>query len=84
MTRKELRRAVRLVYRYQRLKEEVEALEERIIAYMINNQVTTVNISVYKAAIVKDELLITEAPKVDERQLELLRDYFCLESEKMR
>jgi hypothetical protein len=84
MTRKELRRAVRLIYRYQRLKEEVESLEERIIAYMSHNQVTKVSISGYKAAFVNDELLITEAPKVDERQLELLRDYFCLELEKMR
>jgi hypothetical protein len=84
MTRKELRRAVRLIYRHQKLREEVEALEERIIAYMSCNQATKVTISGYKVTIMNDELIITEAPKVDERQLELLKDYFCLEFERAR
>jgi hypothetical protein len=79
MTRKELRRAVRLIYRHKELREEVEALEERMLAYMSHNQVTSVTISGYRVMIANDELLITEAPKVDERQLELLGDYFCLE-----
>jgi hypothetical protein len=79
MTRRELRRAVRLVYRHKNLREEVEALQERIITYLSVSQVTAITVSGYRVTIVNDELIITEAPKVDERQLDLIPDYFCLE-----
>lgn len=79
MTRKELRRAVRLVYRHKLLQEEVSALETRLSAYMTTSGINRMTIAGYKVIIVNDELIITEAPKVDERQLELIPDYFCLE-----
>ena len=79
MTRKELRRAVRLIYRHRKLAEDVEDLGERLAAFMENNNTSTLYSPGYKITRNNGQLQIEELPKIDERQLDLIPEYFCLE-----
>jgi len=79
MTRTELRKATRLIYHHQKLQEKVEDLRGRLTAYMELNNTTTLHSAGYKVTRNNGHLEIIELPKTDERQLDLIPDYFCLE-----
>ena len=82
MTRSEFIRAVRKLYIRRKMIENIEALEAQIIAYLLSNgyKERFVYAGAYKVLLANNELIVTETPKMDERQLELLKDYFVLTS----
>lgn len=83
MTRSEFIRAVRRLYIRRRMIEDIETLEAQITAYLVSNgyEDRFVYAGEYKVLLADGELVITEIPKMDERQLELLKDYFVLTPE---
>jgi hypothetical protein len=80
MTRSEFIRAVRRLYIRRKMIEDIETLEAQIIAYLVSNgyEERLVYAGAYKVLLADNELIITETPRMDERQLELLKDYFVL------
>ena len=82
MTRNELSRIVKKLHCRRKLVVEVEEMETRLAVYLTSHNLTEIRISGFKATISNNQLLITETPKVDERQLELMPEYFCLALEK--
>jgi hypothetical protein len=82
MTRSEFIGAVRRLCVRRKMIEDIEKLEAQIIAYLVNNgyEERFVYAGGYKVLLANNELIITEIPKMDERQLELLKDYFVLTS----
>ena len=79
MTRTELKRTVRLIHRHRSLQTKISELEESLSVYLSSRRISTVTISEYKVFENNGQIEIEELPKVDERQLDLLPDYFCLE-----
>jgi hypothetical protein len=61
---------------------EAKELEDRLSAYLTAHNRTEIAVPGLKAALMGDEIIITETPLSDERQLNLLADYFCLEHER--
>jgi hypothetical protein len=84
MTKTELSRLVKKLHYRRRLIAEVEDMETRLAVYLTSHNLTEIRINGFKATISNNQLLITETPKVDERQLELMPEYFCLALEKSR
>ena len=82
MTRTELSRLVKKLHYRRKLLEEVEAIETRLAVYLTNHNLSEISISGLKASLINKEVIITEIPVIDERQLNLLGDYFCLEYER--
>ncbi len=80
MTRSEFIRAVRKLYIRRKMVEGIKTLEAQIIAYLLSNgyEERFVYAGAYKVLLANNELVITETPRMDERQLELLKDYFVL------
>lgn len=79
MTRTELKRAARLIYRYRQMQSQVNQLEESLLFYLSAKQTAAIVVSDYKVSQKDGQLEIEELPKIDQRQLDLLADYFCLE-----
>ncbi len=79
MTRTELSRLVRKLYNRRRLIEEVPNIELRLVTYLQINGISKLTASGYRVEVNEEGLIITEAPKIDENQLSLIPDYFCLE-----
>jgi hypothetical protein len=71
----------KLHYR-RKLIGEVEEMETRLAVYLTSYNLTEINIPGLKAILINNELIITETPLIDGRQLNLLGDYFCLEYER--
>jgi len=82
MTRNELSRIVKKLHCRRKLVVEVEEMETRLAVYLTSHNLTEIRINGFKATISNNQLLITETPKFDERQLELMPEYFCLALEK--
>ncbi len=57
-------------------------METRLAAYLTSRNLTEVRIPGLKAALLENEIIITETPLWDERQLNFLGDYFCLKQER--
>ncbi len=79
MTRTELSRLVRKLYHRRRLAGELPDLEFRIATYLEVNNILRLSVSGFRVEVKEEGLLITEAPRIDENQLSLIPDYFCLE-----
>ncbi|MBI5847183.1 MAG: hypothetical protein HZB31_04415 [Nitrospirae bacterium] len=79
MTRTELSRLVRKLYHRRRLAGELPDLEFSIATYLEANNISRLSVSGYRIEVKEEGLLITEAPGIDENQLSLIPDYFCLE-----
>ena len=84
MTRTELSRLVKKLHYRRKLVAEVEDMEASLTLYLTSHNLTEIRINGLKATISKNQLLIMETPKIDERQLELMPEYFCLALEKSR
>ncbi|MCL5423375.1 MAG: hypothetical protein M1461_13045 [Nitrospirae bacterium] len=82
MTRSEVYRLVRKLHHRRKLIDEVEAIESRLAVYLTSHNLTEVRTPGLKATLLENEIIITETPLWDERQLNLLGDYFCLEHER--
>jgi hypothetical protein len=82
MTRTELSRLVKKLHYRQKLIAEVEEMETRLQVYLTSHNLTEISIPGLKAILINSKLIITEIPLIDERQLNLLGDYFCLEYER--
>ena len=82
MTRTELSRLVKKLHYRRKLIGEVEEMETRLAVYLTSYNLTEINIPGLKAILINNELIITETPLIDGRQLNLLGDYFCLEYER--
>lgn len=82
MTRTELSRLVRKLYHRRKLSDELPDLEAKLTAYLEVVNLSRLNISGYIVEITEEELVITQAPHIDENQLDLIPDYFCLEYER--
>ncbi len=79
MTRTELSRLVRKLYHRRRMAGELSDLELRIATYLEANSISKLSVSGYRVEVKEEGLLITEAPRIDENQLSLIPDYYCLE-----
>ena len=79
MTRTELSRLVRKLYQRRRLAGELPDLELKISTYLEVNNISRLSVSGYRVEVKEEGLLITEAPRINENQLSLIPDYFCLE-----
>ena len=84
MSRTEISRLVKKLHHRRKLIAEVEEMEERLAMYLTSHNIHEIRVPGLKATISNDQLLITETPNVDERQLELMPEYFCLALEKSR
>lgn len=82
MTRTELCRLVRRLYHRRKLSAELPDLEGSLTTYLEANNLSRLNIAGYRVERMESELVITEAPAVNENQLSLIPDYFCLEQER--
>ncbi len=82
MSRTELTRLIRKLYHRRRLAGELPDLELRIATYLELNGISRLAVSGYRVEVREEGLLITEAPRVDENQLLLYPDYYCLEIQK--
>ena len=82
MTRTELSRLVRKLYHRRRLVGELPDLELSIATYLEANSISKLSVSGYRVEVKEEGLHITEAPRIDENQLPLIPDYFCLEYER--
>jgi len=82
MTRTELPRLARKLYHRRKLATEFPELELRILTYLEVIVRSRLAVAGYRIEVTKTGLLITEAPKIDENQLSLIPDYFCLEYER--
>lgn len=79
MTKTELSRLVKKLHYRRKLIGEVEDMETRLAVYLTSHNLHEVRTPGLKAILVNKEVIITETPLIDERQLNLLGDYFCLE-----
>jgi len=79
MTRTELTRLVRKLYHRRRLAGELPDIELRIATYLEVNSISKLSVSGFRVEVKEEGLLVTEAPRIDENQLSLIPDYFCLE-----
>jgi len=82
MTRTELSRLVKKLHYRRKLIGEVEDMETRLAVYLMSHNLHEVRTPGLKATLFNKEVIITETPLIDERQLNLLGDYFCLEYER--
>ena len=78
----ELCRLVRRLYHRRKLSAELPDLEGSLTAYLEANNLSRLTVAGYRVEQVESELVITEAPTVNENQLNLIPDYFCLEQER--
>lgn len=58
---------------------EVKEMEDRLAVYLTGHNLAELKIPGLKATLINNEIVITATPLIDERQLTLLADYFCLE-----
>ena len=81
MTSNQLRQAVRALHYRRKLLTNAETLEARITAYLVANELTDkqLDVSGLRILLSNDELVITETPQIEERQLDLLEDSCCRE-----
>lgn len=79
MTRTELCRLVRKLYYRKKLSLELPDLEIRLAAYLEASNLSRLTIAGYRVERTETELSIMPTPKIDENQLSLIPDYFCLE-----
>jgi hypothetical protein len=79
MTRTELSRLVRKLYQRRRLAGELPDLELKISTYLELNGISKLSVAGFRVEAKEEGLLITEAPGINENQLSLIPDYFCLE-----
>ena len=79
MTRTELSRLVRKLYYRRRLAGELPDIELRIATYLEVNGISKLSVSGFRVEVKEEVLLVTESPRIDENQLSLIPDYFCLE-----
>ena len=79
MTLSQLKRIVRALHYRRKLLVGAETLEARITAYLVANELTNkqLDVSGLKVQLSNDELVITETPQIEERQLDLLKDSCC-------
>lgn len=84
MTRTELSRLVRKLYHRRKLAAELPDFEARLIAYFAANNLSHLTIAGYRVEQTSTELVITPAPSINENQLSLIPDYFCLEYERRK
>jgi hypothetical protein len=82
MTRTELCRLVRKLYHRRKLSAELPDLEVRLAAYLETNNLSRLTVAGYRVERTETELVITLAPRIDENQLSLIPEYFCLEHER--
>lgn len=61
---------------------EVEEMENRLAVYLASRNLNEIRIHGFKVTLINNEVIIVETPLPDERQLNLLDDYFCLEYER--
>ena len=79
MTRTELSRLVRKLYHRRMLAGELPDLELKISTYLELNGISKLSVAGFRVEAKEEGLLITEAPGINENQLSLIPDYFCLE-----
>jgi hypothetical protein len=84
MTRTELFRLVRKLYRHRKLTGELPDLEDKLAAYLEVKNLSKLVIFEYQAEKTETELVITQAPRIDKNQLSLTPDYRCPEEERRR
>lgn len=82
MTRTELSRLVKKLHHRRKLLEEIEDMEDRLAVYLTSHNLIEIRIPGFRATRINNEVMIEETPLTDERQLDLLGDYFCLEYER--
>ena len=70
---------MRKLYHRRRLAGELPDLEFRIATYLEANKISRLSVSGFRVEVKGEGLFITEAPRIDENQLSLIPDYFCLE-----
>ncbi len=59
--------------------EEMQDLETRLATYLTIHNLTEIRIPGLKAILTGSEVITEETPLTNEKQLNLLGDYFCLE-----
>ena len=79
MTQTELSRLVRKLYHRRRLAAELPDIEVRLATYLEINGISKLSVSGFLVEMKEEGLLITETPRIDETQLSLIPDDFCLE-----
>ncbi len=82
MTNTEMRQALRFLYHFQNLSRKAEDWEEAILVHLGARNASELSLGTFRAAIEDGKLVITRCPETDERQIDFLADYFCLEHEK--
>ena len=82
MTKTELSRLVKKLHYRRKLIGEVEDIEARLAVYLTNHNFSEIRLPGFKASLFNKEVIITEIPVIDERQLNLPGNYFCLEHER--
>ncbi|MFH1648452.1 MAG: hypothetical protein ABIA11_01810 [Patescibacteria group bacterium] len=82
MTRSELSRLVKKLHHRRKLIAEVEEMETHLAVYLAGHKLNEIRIPGFKVTLINNEVIIAETPLTDERQLNLLDDYFCLEYER--
>ena len=82
MTRTELCRLVRKLYRRRKLSAELPDLEVKLTAYLEANNLSRLAVAGYRVERTGTGLVITPSPRIDINQLSLIPEYFCLEQER--
>jgi hypothetical protein len=79
MTRTEVTRLIKKLHHRKKMLSEVKEMEERLAVYLASHNLTELRIPGLKAALINNSIVITATPLIDDRQLNFLADYFCLE-----
>jgi hypothetical protein len=81
MNRSELKKAMRFVYRYQKLSLRADQYYEAIITHLQSLNASEAIVTRYRAFLQDGQLIIEELPAIDERQLEFqeMQNVFVLE-----
>jgi hypothetical protein len=84
MTRTELSRLVRRLYHRRKLSDELPDLEVRLITHLEVNSISKITVAGYRVERTETELVIAPVPRINESQLSLIPEYYCLEYERTK
>jgi hypothetical protein len=73
---------VKKLHHRRKLIAEVEEMENRLAVHVVSHNLNEIRIPGFEVTLINNEVIIVEIPLTDERQLNLLDDYFCLEYER--
>lgn len=79
MTKTELIRLVRKLYRRRKISADIPEFEARLSTYLAANNLSRLAVAGYMVEQTDAELVITQAPRIDEKQLTLIPECFIAE-----